>query len=50
LGAGGDDLISLLAVPVASVGEHRRRSLVHTSTLQLADRGVKHRGELTEVR
>ena len=50
MGAGGDDLIGLLAVPVPGVSQHCAGSLMHPGQCQVVDSGVKHRREVTKVR
>src|SRR5271155_2921344 len=46
----GDDVVHLLLVPIARVGNSDSWSLCHANRLELALRGFDHRLEMTEVR
>lgn len=49
LGASGDDVLHLVKMPVAGVGEHRPKRVVDAGVAQLALGGLDHRLEVAEV-
>ena len=46
----GDDVVHLLLIPIARVGNSDSGSLCHTNRLELPLRGFDHRLQVTEVR
>jgi hypothetical protein len=50
LGAAVDDVLHLLGVPVAGIGDSHARGFSHTGASELALGGLHHRLEVPEVR